>query len=110
LKLYESKSSKTHTFISRLVALWRHVRESRTKFEQTPDRGTESKSSRPSNSIWVCWFLGFLGKNMQRFFNRFWNYIIKGFIGTVAVCAVYPASCLLISTGSLALGLLSPIW
>ncbi|CAF1139101.1 unnamed protein product [Rotaria sordida] len=91
LKLHEDPSSKTETFISRLVALWNHVRHSRQKFEQTPDRG-------------------FLGKNMQRIFNRFWNYVVKGFIGSIAICIVYPASCVLLSTGSFILGVLSPIW
>ncbi|CAF3352002.1 unnamed protein product [Rotaria socialis] len=91
LKLHESSSSKTQTFISRLVALWGNVRHSRQKFEQTPDRG-------------------FLGKNMQRLFNRFWNYIIKGALGTVAVCTVYPLACSIIPTFSFILGVLSPIW
>ncbi|CAF4746596.1 unnamed protein product [Rotaria sp. Silwood1] len=91
LKLHEDPSSKTETFISRLVALWNHVRQSRQKFEQAPDRG-------------------FLGKNMQRIFNRFWNYVAKGFVGTVAICAIYPASCVLLSIGSFILGVLSPIW
>ena len=54
--------------------------------------------------------LGFLGKNMQRLFNQFWNYIAKGFIGTVVICVVYPASCLLLSTVSFIVGVLSPIW
>ena len=40
LKLHEDPHSRTQTFISRLVALWNHVRESRRKFEQAPDRGT----------------------------------------------------------------------
>ncbi|CAF0762309.1 unnamed protein product [Rotaria sp. Silwood1] len=91
LKLHEDPHSKTQTFISRLVALWNHVRHSRQKFEQTPDRG-------------------FLGKNIQRIFNRFWNYVAKGFIGTVAICAIYPVSCIILSTGSFILGVLSPIW
>ncbi|CAF1168753.1 unnamed protein product [Rotaria sordida] len=38
LKLYEDPSSKKQTFISRLVAFCNHVRRSRQKFEQTPDR------------------------------------------------------------------------
>jgi hypothetical protein len=53
---------------------------------------------------------GFLGKNIQRVFNQVWNYIVKGLIGTVGVCLVYPASCLIISTVSLITGVLSPIW
>ncbi|CAF4418918.1 unnamed protein product [Rotaria sp. Silwood2] len=91
LKLHEDPSSKTETFISRIVALWNHVRHSRQKIEQAPDRG-------------------FLGKNMQRIFNRFWNYVAKGIVGTVAICAIYPVSCVLLSTGSFILGVLSPIW
>lgn len=42
LKLYEDEHSKTQTFVSRLIALWRHVRQSRADFERTPDRGIES--------------------------------------------------------------------
>lgn len=91
LKLYEDEHSKTQTFVSRLIALWRHVRQSRADFERTPDRG-------------------FLGKNVQRLFNRVWNYIFKGFIGSVAICAIYPVACLVIPTGSFVLGVLSPIW
>ncbi|CAF4692902.1 unnamed protein product, partial [Rotaria sp. Silwood2] len=73
LKLHEDPSSKTETFISRLAALWNHVRQSRQKFERAPDRA-------------------------------------KGFVGTVAICTVYPVSCVLLSTGSFILGALSPIW
>jgi len=91
LKLHTDSNSITQTFISRLIALWNHVRHSRKKFEETPDRG-------------------FLGKNIQRLFNRFWNYVAKGFIGTVAICIIYPASCLILSTVSFVLGVLSPIW
>lgn len=54
--------------------------------------------------------VGFLGKNMQRIFNRAWNYIGKGVIGTTAICLVYPASCLILSTLSFAAGILAPIW
>ncbi|CAF0814063.1 unnamed protein product [Adineta steineri] len=91
LKLHPHSKSKTQTFISRLVALWDHVRQSRKKFEQQPDRG-------------------FLGKNIQRIFNRFWNYVAKGFIGTIAICAYYPAACFIVPTASFILGVLSPIW
>ncbi|CAF3538364.1 unnamed protein product [Adineta steineri] len=91
LKLHPHSKSKTQTFISRLVALWDHVRQSRKKFEQQPDRG-------------------FLGKNIQRIFNRFWNYVAKGFVGTIAICAYYPAACFIVPTASFILGVLSPIW
>ncbi|CAF1379311.1 unnamed protein product, partial [Didymodactylos carnosus] len=39
LKLHVKQHSKTQTFVSRLVALWRNVRRSRQNFEQAPDRG-----------------------------------------------------------------------
>ncbi|CAF0780260.1 unnamed protein product [Adineta ricciae] len=91
LKLHEDPYSKTQTFVSRLVALWANIRRSRQKFEEVPDRG-------------------FLGKNMQRMFNRFWNYIAKGCVGTVAICAVYPITCLVVPVVSFTLGVLSPIW
>ncbi|CAF2071959.1 unnamed protein product, partial [Rotaria magnacalcarata] len=91
LKLHEDPYSETQTFISRLVALWEHVGQSRRNFERVPDRG-------------------FLGKNIQRIFNRFWNYVVKGFFGTVSICVFYPVSCVLISTISFILGVLSPIW
>jgi hypothetical protein len=54
--------------------------------------------------------LGFLGKNVQRLFNKFWNYVVKGFVGTLAICIVYPTVCLVVPTGSFILGVLSPIW
>ena len=38
-KLYPDPDSKTHTLVSRLTALWAHVRKSRQQFEETPDRG-----------------------------------------------------------------------
>jgi len=58
----------------------------------------------------LTFILGFLGKNMQRIFNQFWNYIGKGLVGTVAICAVYPVLCLSLSVLSFILGILSPIW
>lgn len=47
---------------------------------------------------------------MQRIFNCIWNYVFKGFIGTVAVCAIFPLLCLTVSTVSFILGILSPVW
>ena len=58
LKLHKDPNSKTQTFLSRLRALWRNVRDSRQKFEQAPDRGTykehQARSLRPmptNNSV-----------------------------------------------------------
>ncbi|CAF1136833.1 unnamed protein product [Rotaria magnacalcarata] len=91
LKLHEETASTTQTFISRLAALWSNVRHSRREFERTPDRG-------------------FLGKNVQRMFNRLWNYVIKGALGTVATCIIYPIVCSVVPTLSFISGVLSPIW
>ncbi|KAK3091951.1 hypothetical protein FSP39_023952 [Pinctada imbricata] len=89
--LYPSEMSKTETFISRLVKLWSHVRKSRQDFEAAPDRG-------------------FLGKSLTRHFNRFWNYVIKGSVGSVAICLFFPALCVLSSTASLTLAITAPAW
>lgn len=37
--LFPKKSSITHTLISRLIELWRHISKARTRFETEPDTG-----------------------------------------------------------------------
>lgn len=61
------------------------------KFEQTPDRGL-------------------IGKSVQRVFNRIWNYVFKGFIGTLGCILIIPVSSIVLSTLSILIALLSPIW
>ncbi|XP_076073157.1 uncharacterized protein LOC143044850 isoform X3 [Mytilus galloprovincialis] len=89
--LYKRESSKTHTMVSRIRALWEHVRISRKKFEETPDRG-------------------FLGKSFARHFNRFWNYILKGGVGTFFVAVTMPVLCTVTSTLSMILSISAPLW
>ncbi|XP_050538538.1 uncharacterized protein LOC126903976 isoform X2 [Daktulosphaira vitifoliae] len=89
--LFPRKSSLTSTLFSRLNSLWRHISKSRTHFETKPDTG-------------------FIGKGMTRHINRFWNYLIKGIIGTLSMLILFPVICLLCSFGSLIIALLCPLW
>ncbi|XP_050419885.1 uncharacterized protein LOC126832893 isoform X2 [Adelges cooleyi] len=89
--LFPRKSSLTPTLLSRLNSLWRHISKSRTHFETKPDTG-------------------FIGKGMTRHMNRFWNYIIKGIFGTLAMMIFFPLACLLSSFMSLIVALTGPIW
>ncbi len=88
---FDTDRKKKLTLIHRLRAIWKHVRKSRAKFEETPDKGL-------------------LGKGVTRSFNVIWNYFFKGFIGTLLLLLVFPILCLLISTVSFVLGLLVPFW
>lgn len=85
-QLHPDPSSLTHTYISRLRALWGHVRKSRAKFEAAADRG-------------------FVSKDVIRPLNRLWNYVVKGAIGSV-ILTVMPPFCIFASVVSFALGLL----
>ncbi|XP_037093776.1 uncharacterized protein LOC119113590 [Pollicipes pollicipes] len=85
------RSSLTPTLTSRLLSLWRHISKSRTEFETRPDTG-------------------FIGKDMTRHLNRVWNYVLKGVLGTLLMVLVFPASCLLVSLGSLLLAAAVPLW
>ena len=86
-----SATSQVLTFVSRLSAIWKHVQVSRNQFERTPDKGL-------------------LGKSVSRMFNKIWNYIFVGSVGSVVLTLVYPPMCIAISTASVGLALLSPIW
>lgn len=89
--LYLREASKTHTLISRIRALWEHVRQSRKKFEEAPDRG-------------------FLDKSFVRHLNRFWNYVVKGCLGTCLLAVSVPILCMLTSTLSTVMALTAPLW
>ncbi|CAL1542802.1 unnamed protein product [Lymnaea stagnalis] len=89
--LYPRMSSSTHTLLSRLRALWANVLESRAKFEAAPDRG-------------------FLGKSMTRHFNRLWNFVVKGAVGSSVIVLVFPVLCLTVSSASLIGAVLAPVW
>ena len=82
---------KKLTFISRIGAIWKHVSTSRDRFENTPDKGL-------------------LGKSFTRILNVIWNYVIKGFCGTLLLILIYPALCVLVSVSSIVLGILTPVW
>ena len=87
----KNSNYKVNTFISRIRALWNHIRLSRERFEAIPDKGL-------------------FGKGVQRLLNKFWNYIIIGLFGTTLIIAVNPAVCILSSLTSLALCVTIPIW
>ena len=83
--------TKFATWFGRIRALWRNIRESREKFESTPEGG-------------------FFGKSFTRPFHLFWNYICKGLIGTAA--AFVGHALLGVGNAALSLGLIatSPVW
>lgn len=83
--------SKTHSFVSRFRALWRHVHKSRARFESTVDTG-------------------FLSKNITRHFNRFWNYVVKGVFGSILLIIGNPILCICATIGSLIAGVTAPLW
>ncbi|XP_051167467.1 uncharacterized protein LOC127285474 isoform X1 [Leptopilina boulardi] len=89
--LFPRKSSQTPTLYSRLTTLWRHISKSRTHFETEPDTG-------------------FIGKGMTRHINRFWNYGVKGLLGTLVILFIFPVVCILISFGSLFIALTAIMW
>ena len=85
------RNSKTHTVLSRITTLWTHIAESRKDFETKPDTGL-------------------ISKDITRHIHKFVNYVIKGFGGTALILAFLPISMVLVSSFSLCLALLSPIY
>ena len=77
--------------MSRLSALWDHVRRSRRAFESEPETG-------------------FLGKSFTRHVNRAWNYALKGALGSAALVLVCVPVCLFVSLGALLLAVTAPLW
>ena len=88
--LHKKPSSLTQTLTSRLCDLWRHISKSRTDFEAMPDRGL-------------------LGKSVLRHLNRFTNYVVKGLLGSLLICLVFPVACVLVSCCSLLLAAAGPV-
>eukprot|EP01125_Pyxidicula_operculata_P017781 TRINITY_DN6275_c0_g1_i1.p1 TRINITY_DN6275_c0_g1~~TRINITY_DN6275_c0_g1_i1.p1 ORF type:complete len:1065 (-),score=168.01 TRINITY_DN6275_c0_g1_i1:56-3250(-) len=84
-------SIKIETFRSLFLILRNHISQSRSKFESSPDNG-------------------FIGKTVTRWFNMGWNYIFKGFFGSLILIVGFP----LISVGNILITLLfllaTPIW
>ncbi|KAJ8317953.1 hypothetical protein KUTeg_003044 [Tegillarca granosa] len=89
--LFPKESVEIKTFSSLLRSLWVNVWNSRTKFEEAPDRG-------------------FLGKSLTRHLNRFWNIILKGAVGSVLLCVCYPVLCVLGSGASILVAVTAPAW
>eukprot|EP01122_Echinamoeba_exundans_P012036 TRINITY_DN4953_c0_g1_i1.p1 TRINITY_DN4953_c0_g1~~TRINITY_DN4953_c0_g1_i1.p1 ORF type:complete len:1037 (-),score=201.20 TRINITY_DN4953_c0_g1_i1:66-3176(-) len=90
-KIIDDPYSLTQTFGSRIGAIWAHVSRSRASFEAEPDTG-------------------FIGKTVSRLFNVFWNYVVKGFVGTATVALCQPVLTAINLVLTLFLMLTSFIW
>lgn len=84
-------SRRRKTIISRLISLWRGISKSRNQFESEPTGFMERKG-------------------LLRCFNMIWNYLIKGFFGSMLILIVLPLLCIIVCAGSITIGILSPIW
>lgn len=47
---------------------------------------------------------------MTRHLNRLWNYLIKGFFGTLAWTTLFPVLCIVVSAISIVIALSSVLW
>lgn len=83
--------SRVKTLVFRLEDLWSHVRRARRDFENEPETG-------------------FLGRSFTRHFNRFWNYGIKGALGSFLLVTIFVPLCLLVSSVSLLAAFAAPLW
>ena len=79
------------TLITIVRSLWRDIAKRRLKFERKPDTG-------------------FLPKNMTRFFNRLYLYVIYGFFGTLLFLIFFPLICVFLILIGIVLLLTLPIW
>lgn len=61
-------------------------------------------------AILIYIFIGFFSKGVTRLLNRFWNYFVKGFLGTLVILFVFPLLCLVASSLSFCLALTAPLW
>ena len=89
--LQKKQNSRTETVLSRFKALWSHIRQSRKAFETQPDTGL-------------------LPRTVIRHFNRFVNYVIKGFFGSSFILLVLPVAIVSVSLTSLLLAATAPLW
>lgn len=55
-------------------------------------------------------YAGFIGKGFTRHVNRFWNYVVKGIMGTLAIGFLFPALCLGVSLSGIAIALTAILW
>ena len=54
--------------------------------------------------------VGFLGKAFTRHINRFWNYVIKGAIGSFLLVTIFPLICILVCVLCLVAAVTAPMW
>ncbi|XWV26920.1 hypothetical protein QJ857_gp0130 [Tupanvirus soda lake] len=79
------------TWLGRLSSLYDDISKSIADFESKSDHGI-------------------LGKNFTRFFNRIWNYLFKGFFGTILIFVGHPLLVLINTIISIVGTLSSPLW
>jgi len=79
------------TFATRMSTIWANVAESRSRFERAPDTGI-------------------LGKRFSRGINIIWNYVFKGFFGSLIIGTCFPILCILNIFLSIFLSLTSALW
>jgi hypothetical protein len=84
-----NKKELGDTFCSRILNLWRTVKSARDEFELKPDTGI-------------------ISKDIGRFFNRVWNYVIRGMCGTILILLFFPLVSILCICAAIILSLLSP--
>merc|ERR1712018_883796 len=80
--LKPDRASKTHTVISRIDTLWKHIEQKRKDFESKPDTGI-------------------LSKDISRHFHRFKNNFLKGVGGTALIILCLPAAMAIVSALSI---------
>ena len=105
---------------SRIFAIWGNVFDSRSRFEAIPDKvcvvflitlnlATFKIYSNRRRQL-PFYVQGLIGKSVSRVFNRLWNYVFKGLIGTVLVFIGVSFVCVTLSTGSLICCVTIPLW
>ena len=70
----------------------------------------ECSAVHKENLIHFVSITGFLGKAFTRHINRFWNYVIKGGIGSFLLVTFFPLICILVCTLCLLAAITTPVW
>ncbi|KAI6654772.1 hypothetical protein LOD99_2651 [Oopsacas minuta] len=84
-------SSFGGTYVTKIRSLWENIAKRRLNFERQPDSG-------------------FLPKNMTRFVNRFYLYVIYGCFGTLLISIFFPLLCIIVILLGIVLIITYPIW
>ena len=79
------------TYVTIVHSLWQNIAKRRLNFERQPDSGL-------------------LPKNMTRFFNRFYLYVIYGCFGTLLFSIFFPLLCVIVILVGIVLLITYPIW